>query len=408
MKTLTLSAIMALSSVATRCNTPNVLTENTSIKNTSIENSPTENITHTALGTTPLILPQDGKSKIQVALLFDTSNSMDGLIDQAKARLWEIVNTLTTLKYEGKTPTIEIALYEYGNSGLSSRDNFISQVTDLTTDLDLISEKLFALSTNGGDEYCGAVIQKSVKDLVWDDSVNTMKLIYIAGNEEFNQGGVHYKEAIHFALKNNIYVNTIFCGNKQDGISLYWQDGAIKGGGKFFNIDSDKKVEYIDTPYDSQINACNDKLNKTYISYGKQGTLKKQSQSREDDNAMSISASNSTERVVIKSKAAYNNSSWDLVDNVKADVTNLDKLKKEDLPDEYKNKTKEELKTIVLEKTKERELIQKQINDLAVKRQQYIIEQTKTKPNQDDLGTAIKSSIISFANLKGYKVEEVK
>ena len=52
-------------------------------------------------------------TKIQVALLLDTSSSMDGLIDQAKSRLWNIVNTLTTLKYDGKTPDIEIALYEY-------------------------------------------------------------------------------------------------------------------------------------------------------------------------------------------------------------------------------------------------------------------------------------------------------
>ena len=29
----------------------------------------------------------------------------------------------------------------------------------------LISEKLFALRTNGGSEYCGAVIHKSIKDL---------------------------------------------------------------------------------------------------------------------------------------------------------------------------------------------------------------------------------------------------
>ena len=56
-------------------------------------------------------------NKIQVALLLDTSNSMDGLIDQAKSRLWNIVNTLTTLKYNGKAPQVEIALYEYGNDG---------------------------------------------------------------------------------------------------------------------------------------------------------------------------------------------------------------------------------------------------------------------------------------------------
>ncbi|MBP8213089.1 MAG: VWA domain-containing protein, partial [Saprospiraceae bacterium] len=108
-------------------------------------------------------------NKIQVALLLDTSNSMDGLIEQAKSRLWNIINTLTTLKYDGKEPQIEIALYEYGNDGLSSANNFIRQVAPLTTDLDLISEKLFALRTNGGSEYCGAVIQNAVKTLKWND-----------------------------------------------------------------------------------------------------------------------------------------------------------------------------------------------------------------------------------------------
>ena len=97
------------------------------------------------LGLTYRVNPPDGNSKIQVALLFDTSNSMDGLIEQAKSRLWDIVNTLTTLKYQGKTPVIEIALYEYGNDGLSVRNNYIRQVTALTNDLDLISEKLWYL-----------------------------------------------------------------------------------------------------------------------------------------------------------------------------------------------------------------------------------------------------------------------
>ena len=38
------------------------------------------------------------KAKIQVALLLDTSNSMDGLIDQAKSQLWKMVNELATTK----------------------------------------------------------------------------------------------------------------------------------------------------------------------------------------------------------------------------------------------------------------------------------------------------------------------
>lgn len=61
----------------------------------------------------PIVLDDaTSENKIQVAILLDTSSSMDGLIEQAKSRLWNIVNTLTTLKHNGKTPNIEIALYE--------------------------------------------------------------------------------------------------------------------------------------------------------------------------------------------------------------------------------------------------------------------------------------------------------
>ena len=63
---------------------------------------------------------------IMLALLLDTSNSMDGLIDQAKSQLWKIVNELAAAKCgDGSAPNIKIALYEYGNDGLpSSKDIF--------------------------------------------------------------------------------------------------------------------------------------------------------------------------------------------------------------------------------------------------------------------------------------------
>lgn len=345
------------------------------------------------------------ETKIQVALLLDTSNSMDGLIDQAKSRLWNIVNTLTTLKYDGKTPNIEIALYEYGNDNLSSEVNFIRQVTPLTTDLDLISEKLFSLRTNGGNEYCGAVIQDATKQLKWDDGTANMKLVYIAGNEGFNQGGVSYKESINKALQSNIYINTIFCGNQSTGVQLFWKDGADAGKGKYFNIDSNQIVQYIATPYDDQISKCNDKINTTYVGYGYLGQQKKMSQVVQDQNAESVSKSNKTERAVSKSKAVYKNESWDLVDKVKEDKDAIAKLKKEELPKEYQNKSKEEIKQIVAEKATEREKIQKEISALAKKRQEFIDAEAKKTKSQDDLGNAISSSIVTLAKAKGYTIE---
>ncbi|WP_396175909.1 VWA domain-containing protein [Flavobacterium sp.] len=352
----------------------------------------------------PLIAEDESDGKIQVALLLDTSNSMDGLIDQAKSRLWNIVNTLTTLKYEGKTPSIEIALYEYGNDGLGSASDYIRQVTPLTTDLDLISEKLFSLRTNGGSEYCGAVIKDATQKLTWNDGKKSMKLIYISGNEPFNQGSISYKEVISEALKKGIYINTIFCGNHQEGIQSFWKDGADVGQGKYFNIDSNAKVIYIATPYDDQITKCNTRLNTTYIGYGSKGAEKKRSQEVEDANAQSISGANFAERSVSKSKDVYKNESWDLVDKAKKDAKVLEEIKKEELPKELQGKTKEELKTFVAEKAKEREAIQKEMADLAKKRQKYIDDEAAKTKSQDDLGNAISVSIVSLAKTKGYVV----
>jgi len=344
-------------------------------------------------------------SKIQVALLLDTSSSMDGLIDQAKSRLWDIVNTLTTLKFQGKTPTVEIALYEYGNNGLSEKSDFIRQVTPMTTDLDLLSEVLFTLRTNGGLEYCGAVIQEAVNKLDWGNKKSDMKLIYIAGNEEFNQGKISYKEAISSALSKGIYVNTIYCGDNKSGIRELWKDGADCGQGKYFNIDYSNKVQYISTPYDDKISEYNIRLNSTYIAYGSKGAEKQMNQARQDENAKSISKENHTARTISKSKVIYKNESWDLVD-LYDEKQSLKEISKNDLPKELKDKSETEIKAVIEDKKKERANIQKEIADLAKKRQEYIDNESKKENNgEDDLGKAINASVIAFAKVKGYTIE---
>lgn len=345
------------------------------------------------------------KTTIQVAILLDASNSMDGLIDQAKSRLWNIVNTLTTLKYNGNTPDIEIALYMYGNDGLNPEENYIKQISPFTGSLDVISEKLFSITTNGGSEYCGAVIEDAVKNLDWGNEDSDMKLIYIAGNEEFDQGGVSYKEAISSALKKDIYINTIHCGDYQEGVNGFWKDGADKGKGKYFCINSDEAIAYIATPYDDDINSYNEKLNKTYIYYGSQGQYNYTNQSVQDYNALTISDANRTERVVSKSKAVYNNYDWDLVDMNKQDPEYIKNVDKSTLPEEYQDMSSAELELEITKKTKEREGIQTQINQLSVKRQEYIDKEMAKSDKQDDFGNAVNESILEFAKIKGYEVE---
>jgi hypothetical protein len=342
------------------------------------------------------------KQTIKVALLLDTSNSMDGLINQAKAQLWEIVNELSYAKYGMRKPNLEIALYEYGNSRLSSREGYIRQVLQFSNDLDEISEKLFSLTTSGGNEFCGQVIQTSIKELSWGENKNDLKLLFIAGNEPFTQGKINYKDAITDAKEKDIAINTIFCGNYSNGVSGMWKDGADIGGGDYLTINQDQKMVHIVTPYDDEIIILNRKLNKTYIYYGNNGVTKFASQKEQDLNAASLDEVVVVKRAISKSSRLYDNSSWDLIDADKKGKINYSSINKKNLPKELQTKSKKEIETYVKKQAKERKIIQSKISELDIKRRKYIAKKQKETPKKDILNSVMIKAIKRQAKLKNY------
>jgi hypothetical protein len=338
---------------------------------------------------------------IMLALLLDTSNSMDGLIDQAKSQLWKIVNELSAAKCsDGKKPNIQIALYEYGNDGLPSSEGYIRLVSPLTDDLDLISEKLFALTTNGGNEFCGYVIQTSLNQLAWSTSKADLKMIFIAGNEPFTQGGVPYRTACALAKGKDVVVNTIFCGNFEEGINTNWKNGADLTGGTYMSIEQNQRTVYIPTPYDEKIDAMNDQLNNTYVYYGKSGASKKEQQEIQDSNALSYSRSNKVERAVSKSSHLYKNSTWDLVDASKDNEKIIEEVSKDDLPKEMKEMTVAQRKAYVIKKAEERKKIQGEIQSLNKLRQEYLIANTPKEKNASMLDATMIKAVKDQAKAK--------
>ncbi|USD24046.1 vWA domain-containing protein [Flagellimonas marinaquae] len=338
---------------------------------------------------------------VKIALLLDTSNSMDGLINQAKAQLWDIVNEFTHAKCgTDLRPSLQIALYEYGNDNLSSHEGYIRQVLGFSKDLDEISEKLFSLTTNGGEEYCGEVIHTSLKQLDWGKNADDLKMIFIAGNEPFTQGKLDYKDAALNAKEKDIIVNTIFCGNYEQGISSMWKNGATLTGGEYMAIDHNRQVVHIETPYDDIIIKLNSKLNSTYVSYGTMGRQKKELQSVQDANAAELEEVVVVKRAVSKSSRLYQNSSWDLVDAAEEDATVLTQIKEKDLPKELQGKSESEIKNFVKEKKQEREKIQKQIQELNAKREAYIAKNQKNE--KGELENAMLSAIKAQASKKNF------
>jgi hypothetical protein len=343
--------------------------------------------------------------KIQVALLLDTSNSMDGLIDQAKSQLWKVVNEFALAKRNGKTSELEIALLEYGNDRLSREDGYVRLIVPLTADLDLISEKLFNLTTNGGSEYCGWVIQTAAQKLNWDENTNTLKVIFVAGNEPFSQGTVDYRKACRETIARGIIVNTIFCGDFEEGVRTHWKEGAELADGKYMNIDQDKTVVHINAPQDEELLRLNETLNATYIPYGERGGEFKKRQLEQDANAEGYGAAILSQRAVSKASAYYKNTSWDLVDAMEEGEVDLEKIDTDQLPTEMQEMTMEERIDFINQQKKKREEIQSNIQQLNEERRNYVAAKQRELYAAGTLDDAIIKAVREQAVQKNFQFE---
>ena len=346
----------------------------------------------------------DGK-RIQVALLLDTSNSMDGLIEQTKSQLWKMVNELASSKKDGQTPQIEIALYQYGNDNLSISKGYIRQISSMTSDLDYISEQLFSLSTKGGSEYSPWAVRDAAKDLRWTIGEHDLKMIIIAGNEPFEQGPISYEEACEMTQEKNIIVNTIHCGDYQIGIKEGWNKVSSCTNGQYLNIDQDDKVVHIATPYDEQVIELNNRLNQTYINYGLLGQEKKANQMVQDANAANYSMANLRTRAFCKSKDAYTNSNWDLVDKAKEDEAILDSIEEEALPENMQRMSQSERKEYLENMKKERETIQVELQQCEEKVRQYVAEKRKEMAETQTLDNVLINTMKEQAQAKDFQFE---
>ena len=318
-----------------------------------------------------------GKPMIQIALLLDTSGSMSGLIDQAKERLWGIVNEFLEAKRDGEDPIFQVALYEYGKSTLKPKDAWVRQIVPLTVDLDKVSEELFALNTKGGEEYCGWVVGQSLRELGWSENEKDLRVIFVAGNEPFTQGPIDANAVCAEAVRKGIVVNTIHCGGHDQGVAGGWKAGADAGGGAYVSIDHNQVLAHIDAPQDKELKALNDEINGTYVAFGKFGEEGKNRQLAQDSNALASNVTAFYGRASAKSGKYYSNASWDLVDWSKEEGNDIATLKEEDLPEELKKLDAEDRKKFVSDMASKRSELQSRIKTLSSERAKYVAEERK-------------------------------
>ncbi|MCA9075202.1 MAG: hypothetical protein KDA93_09220 [Planctomycetaceae bacterium] len=358
--------------------------------------------------TSKAIAPEDEKAppRIQLAILLDTSNSMDGLINQARTQLWKIVNELATTERKGCVPHLDVALYEYGNDSLSAESLHIRQAICFTDDLDRVSEELFGLTTNGGQEYCGAVIGKAIDKLEWSPSGDDLKMIVIAGNEPFSQGPIDFHGSCSESISKGITITTIFCGKEQVGIDTGWKEGAELAEGEYLFIDQNEPIVTIPTPYDDKLSKLSIQINNTFLFYGDQKAAREaaERQSAQDTNAESAAPAAAAERALFKSSPQYQRASRDLIDALAAGSVKLEDLKPEELPTELRKLSRDDQKKLIKERSEERKRIQKEIRALTLQRQEFLTKATETTgaESKNTLDTAVLDAVRKQAERKEF------
>jgi von Willebrand factor type A domain len=311
---------------------------------------------------------QEPPRHIDLVIALDTSNSMDGLIDSARQKLWDVVNLLA---HATPQPVLRVGLISYGNTGYDSSRGWVRKDMDLTGDLDSVYAKLFALRTHGGEEYVARAVVEATKSMQWDRDSKSLRVVFVAGNEPANQDPkVSLEAALADAREHDIVVNTIYCGSPSAIEANGWQQVAALGKGRYAAIDHNR-VAVISTPMDAELGRLSNELNKTYVAYGAHGGEKSANQAAQDANASSSGAGVAAGRAQAKASVAYSNEDWDLVDAAKKGKK-VAEVKPQELPLEMRNMTAGEREEHVKKKAAERATIQRRIDEVSKQRDAYL------------------------------------
>jgi hypothetical protein len=337
---------------------------------------------------------------VDLVIALDVSGSMDGLIESAKQRLWDIANELAQAR---PTPNLRVAILSYGNPGYGEQTGFVRVDRPFTADLDAVNATLFAFQTDGGDEYVARAIQTSLDVLDWSKDANALKIIFVAGNESAEQDPrLSLERATGEAARRGIVVNAIYCGGDGDSEARGWQRVAASTNGLYASIDQNAAaVANVATPFDARLAALNDELNGTFVAFGSSGERGQANQVEQDRNAAALSPAALASRTVTKSGALYR-SDWDLVGAVQGGKT-LAEIPADELPAELKALPPAEREAYVQAKAERRAELQREIGALAAERSEFIAEQ---QTDSRGLDAAILDGIREVAAGKGFSFEE--
>lgn len=307
--------------------------------------------------------------QIEVAFVLDTTGSMGGLIAGAKAKIWFIANQLISAK---PTPKIKIGLVAYRDRG----DDYVTKVLDLSADIDAVYANLQQLQAGGGGDTPESVNQALAEAVVrmgWSPSKDVLKVIFLVGDcppHMDYQDDVKYQKTCEMAVKKDLIINTVQCGDDASTTPI-WKEIAALSEGSFAAIGQTGDVQVVETPMDAELATLNVAMGKTLVPYGAEAEQK--AVVAKQVMAEAAPAPEAADRLAYNVAAGVSvQGGGDLVDAVNAGFIKPGELKKDALPPEMQGMNAAQQKAYLDKKQAERGKVQKQITELTAKRKAYL------------------------------------
>ncbi len=317
----------------------------------------------------PAKATSDARPRIDVVFVLDTTGSMGGLIEGAKAKIWSIANQMVSAK---PTPRLRIGLVGYRDRG----DDYVTKRYDLSDDIDAVYGHLQGFQAGGGGdtpESVNQALREAVHDMSWTPSRDALKIIFLVGDAPPHmdyEGDVKYPVTLQEAVRKDLIVNTVQCGSIGSTAPV-WKEIASLAEGSYVAIGQTGDMQVVSTPMDDELARLNREIGTTLVAYGSaeaRGAVMAK-QARAEAAAPAATAD----------RLAYNMATakvvqggGDLVDDLKEGRAKLSDLKADELPQELRGKTPEEQKAYLARQEEKRKKLQAQVADLVKKRQAWV------------------------------------
>ena len=355
------------------------------------------------------------KPRIEVCFVLDTTGSMGGLIAGAKDKIWSMANEIISAK---PTPEVRIGLIAYRDK----TDAYTTKVYPLSNDIDDIYAKLMAFKAQGGGdtpESVNQALNEGVTKIKWSKDKKVLKIIFLVGDApphmDYKQD-VKYLDSCKLAMKKDLIINTIQCGNMAATTPI-WQEIARSAEGKFARILQGGGVMAIATPFDKEIAACNAKLGRTVCVYG--DVRAQRFAASKVTLADSAPAAAAADRLAYLSKAKAGEDAFsevisgggDLVDLLANKKMKLADIEEKKLPENVRKMDKKEREVYFTKQIADRKKLQTELTGLLKKRSTFVIAkkaELKKAGKGDGFDEKVSSFIREQAAKKGFRYEEEK